>query len=149
MQARLCFRCFVLYSDSLPSFSALFSLFSPCFYFPGETDWKLICIDVNDPNAEKLNDISDVEKVMPGKLKEVFEFLRDYKIPDGKPANKFAFNDEVKDKAFALEITRETYDEWRKLIDGKVTADDVSTVNTTQNGTAGFTAAKEVETLLA
>ena len=34
----------------------------------GETDWKVIAIDVNDPLAENLNDIHDVEKVMPGFL---------------------------------------------------------------------------------
>lgn len=35
----------------------------------GETDWKLIAIDVNDPLASKLNDINDVETVMPGLLR--------------------------------------------------------------------------------
>jgi inorganic pyrophosphatase len=37
--------------------------------FKGETDWKVIAIDVNDPLAENLNDINDVDKVMPGFLK--------------------------------------------------------------------------------
>lgn len=37
----------------------------PC---SGETDWKVIGIDVNDPNASKLNDIDDIEKVFPGQL---------------------------------------------------------------------------------
>ena len=35
----------------------------------GETDWKVICIDVTDPLAENLSDIQDVDKVMPGFLK--------------------------------------------------------------------------------
>ena len=30
----------------------------------GETDWKLIGIDINDPLAEKMNDIKDVEEHM-------------------------------------------------------------------------------------
>ena len=34
----------------------------------GETDWKVICIDVTDPNADQMNDITDVEKVKPGFL---------------------------------------------------------------------------------
>lgn len=29
----------------------------------GETDWKIIAIDVNDPEASKINDIDDLEKV--------------------------------------------------------------------------------------
>jgi Inorganic pyrophosphatase len=92
-----------------------------------------------------MNDIDDVEKVMPGKLKEVFEFLRDYKIPDGKPANKFAFNDEVKDKAFAMGIIKETYDEWRKLVDGKVDAKGVSITNAKLEGTSGFTSSADAK----
>merc|ERR1712014_568025 len=31
----------------------------------GETDWKIIVIDVNDPLAPKLNDIEDVERHLP------------------------------------------------------------------------------------
>jgi len=82
----------------------------------GETDWKIVCIDVDDPNASKINDASDIEKVLPGKLKEVFEFLRDYKKPDGKPENQFAFKGELKDRKFALAIVDENHEEWRKLI---------------------------------
>lgn len=32
----------------------------------GETDWKVIVVDVNDPLASKLNDIEDVEQHLPG-----------------------------------------------------------------------------------
>lgn len=99
----------------------------------GETDWKIVCIDVNDPIAAKLNDAEDIEKHLPGKLKEVFEFLRDYKIPDGKPANQFAFNSELKDKKFALQIIEETNEDWHKLITGKVTSKSISTLNTNCN----------------
>jgi len=81
----------------------------------GETDWKVVCIDVNDPHASKLNDIHDLEKVLPGKMKEVFEFLRDYKIPDGKPANTFAYGGELKDREFALKIVDENNKEWKHL----------------------------------
>ena len=34
----------------------------------GETDWKVLVIDVFDPLAENLNDIHDIEKLMPGFL---------------------------------------------------------------------------------
>lgn len=101
----------------------------------GETDWKIIALNAAHPKADEVNDIADVDKVFPGKLQAVFEFLRDYKIPDGKPANKFAFDDQVKDKAFALEVTKETEAEWRKLVDGKVDAKGVALFNTTQDGT--------------
>merc|ERR1712106_436064 len=34
----------------------------------GETDWKVICIDVKDEMADKLNNLDDVEKLKPGYL---------------------------------------------------------------------------------
>ena len=46
----------------------------------GETDWKLIAIDINDPLAPKLNDIEDVERHLPGLLRATNEFWRIYKV---------------------------------------------------------------------
>lgn len=64
----------------------------------GETDWKIIVIDVNDPLAPRLNDIEDVERHLPGLLRATNEWFRIYKIPDGKPENQFAFSGECKNK---------------------------------------------------
>jgi len=82
----------------------------------GETDWKLIAIDVNDPLAPQLNDIYDVDQYLPGLLAATFEWFRVYKIPAGKPVNSFGFNGEFKDRAFALNIIEETHQFWKKLI---------------------------------
>lgn len=87
----------------------------------GETDWKVIAIDVNDPLASELNDIEDVEAAMPGFIRATNEWFRIYKIPTGKPENQFAFNGEAKNKAFALEIIEKLHEEWRNLM----TKDDV------------------------
>ena len=64
----------------------------------GETDWKIIVIDINDPLAPRLNDIEDVERHLPGLLRATNEWFRIYKIPDGKPENQFAFSGECKNK---------------------------------------------------
>ncbi|CAB3408999.1 unnamed protein product [Caenorhabditis bovis] len=82
----------------------------------GETDWKLVAIDVNDEVASQLNDIEDVEKVFPGLLKASVEWFRNYKIPAGKPANEFAFNGEFKNRAYAHKVIAETNSFWKKLI---------------------------------
>jgi inorganic pyrophosphatase len=66
----------------------------------GETDWKIIVIDVNDPLAEKLNDIDDVETHMPGLLSATVEWFRFYKVPDGKPVNQVAFGGQFKDRRY-------------------------------------------------
>ena len=60
----------------------------------GETDWKVIVIDVRDPFAQKVHDIEDVELFLPGLLRATNEWFRIYKVPDGKPENVFAFNGE-------------------------------------------------------
>ena len=49
----------------------------------GETDWKMLAIDVTDPLAEKLNDLEDIEREMPGFLDATVEWFRIYKMPDG------------------------------------------------------------------
>ncbi|KHJ77421.1 putative inorganic diphosphatase, partial [Oesophagostomum dentatum] len=41
----------------------------------GETDWKLISIDVTDPLADQMNNIGDVEKHFPGLLKVIFHTI--------------------------------------------------------------------------
>ncbi|KAJ3193994.1 Inorganic pyrophosphatase, partial [Irineochytrium annulatum] len=87
----------------------------------GETDWKVIAIDVNDPVASKLNDIEDVEKFFPGLLRATNEWFRIYKIPDGKPENNFAFSGEAKNKAYAEQVIVETNDAWKKLVSGSAT----------------------------
>jgi len=66
----------------------------------GETDWKIIVIDVNDPLAEELNDIDDVESHMPGLLSATVKWFRFYKAPDGKPVNEVAFQGQFKDRRY-------------------------------------------------
>lgn len=67
----------------------------------------MIAIDVNDPIADQLNDVADIEKHFPGLLKASVEWFKIYKIPDGKPENQFAFNGEAKPAAFAHKIIEE------------------------------------------
>jgi len=83
----------------------------------GETDWKVISIDVNDPLASQLDDIDDVSKVMPGLLEATRDWFGTYKIPgsDAGP-NVFAFNGEAKGREFAVGVIMETHDQWKRLI---------------------------------
>jgi len=97
----------------------------------GETDWKVIAIDVTDPLAENLNDIHDVDKIMPGFLKATVEWFKIYKMPDGKPANEFAFNGEPKNKEFAENIIAGTHESWKKLMAGTSDAGGLNLNNTT------------------
>ena len=42
----------------------------------GETDWKMMVIDVNDPQAADLNNLEDVERLMPGFLTATRDWFR-------------------------------------------------------------------------
>lgn len=97
----------------------------------GETDWKVLAIDVNDPLANELNDVHDIETLMPGFLKATNEWFRIYKIPTGKPENQFAFNGEAKNKEFALQIIEQAHEYWRRLVFKESDAGSLSCANTT------------------
>lgn len=92
----------------------------------GETDWKVIVIDVNDPLAPKLQDIEDVERHLPGLLRASNEWFRIYKIPDGKPENSFAFTGECKNKKYALDLIQHCHESWDNLINGRADVEDIS-----------------------
>uniref|UniRef100_A0A2C9JG12 Inorganic pyrophosphatase n=1 Tax=Biomphalaria glabrata TaxID=6526 RepID=A0A2C9JG12_BIOGL len=87
-----------------------------CLIDEGETDWKIIAIDASDPLAPLLNDVQDVESQCPGLLRATYEWFKYYKVPDGKPENKFAFDGEAKNRDYALKVIQETNEQWQKLI---------------------------------
>ncbi|XP_055920708.1 inorganic pyrophosphatase [Eupeodes corollae] len=96
----------------------------------GETDWKIIAIDVNDPLAGQMSDVGDVDKFFPGLLRATVEWFKIYKIPDGKPENQFAFNGEAKNASFATNIINETHKFWVGLIKKDLDGGSISCANT-------------------
>ncbi|XP_063314460.1 inorganic pyrophosphatase 2, mitochondrial [Pelobates fuscus] len=82
----------------------------------GEMDWKIIAINIDDPEADKFNDIEDVRKHKPGYLEATVDWLKSYKVPDGKPENQFGFNSEFKNKDFAIEVIKKTHSYWIDLV---------------------------------
>ncbi|KAL6317358.1 hypothetical protein AAG906_030111 [Vitis piasezkii] len=68
----------------------------------GELDWKIVAISLDDPRASLLNDVDDVEKHFPGTLTAIRNWFRDYKIPDGKPPNKFGLGNKAANKRLAI-----------------------------------------------
>ncbi|XP_025029437.1 inorganic pyrophosphatase isoform X2 [Python bivittatus] len=97
----------------------------------GETDWKIIAINIKDPEAANLNNIDDVRRIKPGYLEATVDWFRRYKVPDGKPENQFAFNGEFKDKDFATDVIKSTHNYWKALVIKKTDAGEISCTNTT------------------
>eukprot|EP00250_Pteridium_aquilinum_P034994 c8428_g1_i1 orf=581-1468(-) len=92
----------------------------------GELDWKVIAISADDPKAALVNDADDVEKHFPGTLTAIRDWFRDYKIPDGKPANKFGLGNKAADKDYALKVIAETNKFWSSLVTRSTPAGDLS-----------------------
>ncbi|XP_005177643.1 inorganic pyrophosphatase [Musca domestica] len=114
----------------------------------GETDWKIIAIDVKDPLAEKMNDIGDVDKYFPGLLRATVEWFKIYKIPDGKPENQFAFNGDAKNAAFATNVVSETHKFWQGLISQQLEGGSISRLNTTVTDSPFLTNTEEAEKII-
>lgn len=81
----------------------------------GETDWKIIGVRSDDPLAEQLDDIGDVERAQPGLLARLREWLRQYKVVDGKPPNTFAFQEQYRGRDVAVDIIQQCHQAWRSL----------------------------------
>merc|ERR1712094_146103 len=71
-------------------------------------DWKMIAVNSKDPKFASVNDVADVEREFPGEIQKILEWFRDYKIPDGKPANAFGYDNKCMSAEFAMEIVDET-----------------------------------------
>lgn len=90
-----------------------------CLIDEGEADWKIIAINVKDPWAALLNDVSDVEEKLPGTINSIREWFRTYKIPDGKPPNQFGLEERCMGADYAMHIVDECYESWKSLVTGK------------------------------
>ena len=52
---------------------------------------------------------------LPGELERIMTWFRDYKIPDGKPANAYGFDAKALDAAFAKNVVAETSAFYQRL----------------------------------
>ncbi|KAK5649625.1 hypothetical protein RI129_000654 [Pyrocoelia pectoralis] len=114
----------------------------------GETDWKLIAIDINDPLANDINDVGDLDKHFPGLLKATVEWFKIYKIPDGKPENQFAFNGEAKPADFAHGVVDQVHKFWKQLISKEVDAKGISCINTSLDGNSFMISSDEANEII-
>ncbi|KAL1928497.1 hypothetical protein VTP01DRAFT_2853 [Rhizomucor pusillus] len=96
----------------------------------GETDWKVVTIDIRDPLVDKLNDIGDVENYFPGYLDGIREWFAVYKLMETGKRNTFGFNGQYQSKDYMEGIVKETNEFWKALVNGKQTdKGDIKTVN--------------------
>ena len=80
----------------------------------GETDWKVIAISISDAMAHMLNDIDDVETHLPGTIKAIREYFRDYKSFSGK-INTYALRAQAMPRQYAVNVVEDTHKHWQSL----------------------------------
>ncbi|KAJ6110155.1 inorganic pyrophosphatase [Penicillium sp. IBT 16267x] len=78
----------------------------------GQTDWKIVAVDVGDPLANELLGIRDVERYLPGFLDSLKDWYRVYKVPEGKGENKLGMEGEVMSRQFALDLIWDFHTAW-------------------------------------
>jgi inorganic pyrophosphatase len=80
----------------------------------GETDWKVFAVRLDDPLAERLQSLEDLERELPGCVDALREWLRVYKVPEGKPVNAFALEERAMPREYALKVIADTHEAWVK-----------------------------------
>ena len=75
----------------------------------GETDWKVFVIRLDDPLAPLLNDVGDLDTQLPGCVNALREWLRVYKVPEGKPINEFALEERAMPREYAMRVSSGTH----------------------------------------
>ena len=59
-------------------------------------------------------------------IQATVEWFRIYKMPTGKPPNKFAFQGQAKGKDFANGVVTEMHAQWQSLVDKKCSPGEIS-----------------------
>lgn len=91
----------------------------------GEMDNKIICIALDDKDADSIHSMADLERVKPGTTDRLRDWLTRYKTSDGKPENSLAQEDPTTSTE-AIALIGETHQRWRNLC-GKGTAEVANT----------------------
>jgi inorganic pyrophosphatase len=80
-----------------------------CLIDQEELDWKLFGVEEQWAKEFGITSMAKFEQHFPGAVKEVMEWFRVIKTYDGKPANRFAYDDKVLSSDHTLEIIQENH----------------------------------------
>ncbi|CAH0485186.1 unnamed protein product [Peronospora farinosa] len=89
----------------------------------GEVDHKILVISLSDKDVDKINNVSDLQSVKPGVLDALVDWLKKYKIPEGKSENLFSQEKPTSAEA-AIQIVADTHERWQKLKTGEISVKD-------------------------
>ncbi|XP_053366808.1 inorganic pyrophosphatase 2, mitochondrial [Clarias gariepinus] len=98
----------------------------PAVIDEGETNRKVIVINVEAPDAGDFNVIEDVMRLRPAYLEATVDWFKKYKVPNGKPESQFTFSGEFKNRDFAIKTMKDLHEYWKALILSKNKANDLN-----------------------
>ena len=78
----------------------------------GETDWKLLVVDVDAPGAPSWRDAGDIPTE---RVDELREWFRVYKTAEGKPKNEYSLDGRVVSAEHAMAVAQGTHEHWAQL----------------------------------
>jgi inorganic pyrophosphatase len=93
---------------------------SICLLDQGELDWKVIGLNLEEAQDKRIRNIEDFNRQNPGALGQIQEWLRTYKVYEGKGENQFGYGGKILSAERTIEIIHENNGFYQDLKAGKV-----------------------------
>ena len=109
----------------------------------GETDWKILVIDVKDPIAPFVNSVADVEKYRPGVTAAFYDWFQYYKVARGDDVIPIV-GEAYQNASYITEhVLPQGYEWWVDLVSGKEDPDGLAVNQTSFEEFESFVEAGE------
>ncbi|KAH9100385.1 hypothetical protein LEN26_015906 [Aphanomyces euteiches] len=82
-----------------------------------EIDHKIVVLSIKDPLASSISTVDDLKKFKPDVVDRLVDWLKNYKIPEGKAVNTLS-QETMTTADEALAIIKTTHERWQALKDG-------------------------------
>ncbi|KAK0397995.1 hypothetical protein QR680_002378 [Steinernema hermaphroditum] len=89
------------------------------FIVENRLDWKIVCVDVNDPLTQKIKEVYQLEFVMPGIIRAIHEFFYLFKVPRRGGVTPIAFKGSYRKVEVVNQILSVSHSLWRNVITQK------------------------------
>lgn len=109
----------------------------------GETDWKVLVIDVRDPIAPLVNSVEDVEKFRPGVTAAFRDWFRYYKVARGDGVIPLVGGDYVNASYITEHVLPQGHEWWIDLVSGSEDPDGLDVNQTSVAEYDGYVAPNE------
>ena len=73
---------------------------------------QVLVLRLDDPLAATVHDVAGLELALPGAVSALREWLRVYKVAEGKPVNSFCLEEKAMPPAFAEAVIARTHTDW-------------------------------------